>query len=534
MKLFSLNKEIAGHLFLLGLLTALVFGNSLFNNFVYDDKVFVVHNPQIRQLSNAGGFFVSAKAYAGARDFFIYRPLAALSYAWDYFCWGLNPAGFHLTNILLHILNVLLVYLLGSRLLRERGGALLMAALFAIHPAQAETVSWIAARSNLLCLLFFLLALLCYIKYSRRNYGLALLFFILSLLAKETAVIFVGVIWLYDYYYVLKVDKAKAVNAWWSYLPYLVATALYLVLRTAVLGRMSQRSWWGGSLYATALTMGNSFWHYLTILVLPLRLSVDYVLNVTHNFSDPRVVAGWLAAIGLFILALTVSRRHKEAAFGLFWFLLALLPVSNIIPLEALVAERFLYFPLIGFSMCAAAIVTVPWEQKWSRNLAWVLITALLMAYGFRTYQRNKDWRNDYTLWASTVKTSPESPRAHFALGDVYYQRGEYLLAIDQYQEALQLNPQVAELYNALGLAYEEVPDYSLASGAYRQGLKVPALAPETKSSLWINLGNVYCRMGAFDQARTAYQKVLDLDPANPAAEHNLAIIKARQQSRRP
>jgi protein O-mannosyl-transferase len=514
---------------LLVLLVGVVFANTLLNQFVYDDKVFVVNNQFIKELKNVPRFFTDSRSFSGDRDFMIYRPMAALSLSLDHWVWGLNPWGYHLANIVLHTANVLLVYWLVLSLASMPLAALLAAAIFAIHPVQCETVSWIASRSNLLCTLFLLLAFLAYLRNTRKDYCWSLLFFILGLLAKETAIIFILLLALYDYYFVLKVDKSKAANMWWSYLPVVVISGLYLLLRTLVLGQVHQRGWWGGSLGHTILTMGKSFYYYIKVLAMPRSLTVDYVLDIATSIQDPLVLGGLGLILAIIVLALKISPKEKLVSFGLFWFLIALLPVSNIIPLEALLAERFLYIPLIGVSIAIAVplsrFLTAKRQNPRKTVLGYLLVIVLLATYMVRTIQRNMDWRNDHTLWLSTVRASPESPRAHFALGEVYYKEGNYGSAIREYHAALELNPDVAELYNVLGLAYEGERSWSKAIAVYKAGLKAKALTNHAKVNLLLNLGNSYSHLHQPDIASDYYRKVLELEPGQAAARHNLDLI---------
>lgn len=524
-----LNKKLLP-LGLLVLLVGVVFANTLLNQFVYDDKVFVVNNQYIKEIKNIPRFFTDTRSFSGDRGFMIYRPLAALSLALDHWLWGLHPWGYHLANILLHAANVILLYWLVLSLVHLPVTAWLAAAVFAIHPAQCETVSWIASRSNLLCTLFLLLAILSYLRHTRKGYYWSILFFILGLLAKETAIIFIFLIALYDYYYVLKVDKSKAANMWWSYLPVVVISGLYLLLRTLVLGQIHQRGWWGGSLWYTMLTMAKSFYYYLKVLAFPGKLTVDYVLDIARSITDPRVVTGLGLILVIIVLGIKISRKEKLITFGLFWFLIALLPVSNIIPLEALLAERFLYLPLAGMAMAIAVPLNLLLAENHPgrgriRVVGYLLIIVLLSAYMVRTIRRNRDWHSDHTLWASTVRTSPESPRAHFALGEVYYKESKYRPAIQEYQAALELNPDVAELYNDLGLAYEGELSWPEAIASYQTGLKVKSLDAHTKINLLLNLGNCYSRLRYPDIASAYYHKVLELEPGHAAARHNLKLI---------
>lgn len=521
-----LKKELLAPI-LLVLLVGAVFANTLLNQFVYDDKVFVVNNRFIHEINNVPLFFTDTRSFSGDREFVIYRPLAALSLSLDHWLWALEPWGYHVTNIALHAINVLLVYWLVLSLSALPLAALLAAAIFAIHPVQCETVSWIASRSNLLCTMFLLLAFLAYLRNTRQYYLWSLLFFTLSLLAKETAIIFVLLLVLYDYYFVLKVDKNKAVNMWWSYLPVAAISGLYLLLRTLVLGQVHQRGWWGGSLWLTLLTMGKSFYYYIKVLTVPWVLTIDYVLDITRKIHDPLTLAGLVLALAIIGLAVKISRKEKLITFGLFWFLITLLPVSNIIPLEALLAERFLYLPLIGIAIAVSVPLSrlLTAQPQWQKVSGYLLVIILLGFYMARTIQRNMDWHDDHALWASTVKTSPESPRAHFALGEVYYKEGKYGPAIQEFQAALDLNPDVAELYNVLGLAYEGEQSWLQAIAVYQAGLKAKALTNHTKVNLLLNLGNCYSYLRRPDKASAYYRKVLDLEPNQAAAKHNLDLI---------
>ncbi len=514
---------------LLVLLVVAVFGNTLLNQFVYDDKVFVVNNQAIREFKNIPQFITNARSFSGDRDFMIYRPLATLSLSLDYWLWNLKPIGYHITNVILHAANVILVYWVALALAATPITAFLAAAFFAIHPVQCATVSWISSRSNLLCSLFLLLAFLAYLRNTRKYNFWSVFCLVLSLLAKETAMVFILLVVLYDYYFVLKVNKSKAVNMWWSYLPLVMISGLYLLLRTQVLGQVTQRGWWGGSLWYNMLTMSKSFYYYLKVLIMPWKLTVDYVLDIAVGIWDPLVLAGLCSAVALIVLALKISRREKLISFGLFWFLIALLPVSNIIPLQALLAERFLYLPLVGMSLAVAVPLgrLLPESRQSNRKKLWgcLLVTVLLFFYGVRSIQRNMDWYDDYTLWSSTVRTSPESPRAHFALGQVYYKKGDYPLAIEEYRKALALNPNVAELYNVLGLAYEKSQSWAEAISVYKTGLKAKSLDNRTKVNLLLNLGNAYSRLQQPDIASAYYRKVLELEPGNAAAKHNLDLI---------
>lgn len=509
---FSAARNYIPHAFLI-VFTFLVFAFSLGNGFVYDDHVFVINNDHIKNPADLLSFFVDKAAYSGERDFFIYRPLAALSYAADFALWGLRPFGYHLSNIVWHICNVLLVFFLCQKLLPFRPYALLAAFLFAVHPVQVETVSWIAQRSNLLCLFFILATVLFYRKTNTRP--LSLLTYSMSLLAKETGIIVLFLLPLLDHYF-YSYEEERCFKRHKKFFPYIFITLLYFLLRTSVIGQVPQRAYWGGSIYSTALTMSKAFFYYVKLVFFPVQLSVDHVFAVVRSLNDPHVWAGLSIFAALVVLVVRSRMLYKVAAFGVMWFLIGLLPVSNIIPVQALMAERFLYVPLVGF--CLAVTSMIPRKKVYL--LAGSVVVLLLSV---RTIVRNLDWKNDFTLWQSAVQISPESPRAHFALGNILFTQKEYKNAIAEYEEAVILNPQVADVYNQLGLSYEAAGDYEAAFLAYQRGLEVPEVNSDVKMNILTNLGNIYFKTSRFGKARYYYEQALSLNSSVIGVRYNLA-----------
>lgn len=494
-----------------------IFGYTLKNDFVYDDRVFVSQNELIKNPGNIFEFFINPKAYSGERDFFIYRPLAALSYAADYALWGLRPFGYHLSNIFWHAVNVILVFLLFRKFLGSGVYAWLGAAFFAIHPVQVETVGWIAQRSNVLCLFFVLCTIL--LRYNQKLVfqRLTLLTFIMALFAKETAIVLLFLLPLSDCYFQHFQGEKISVNVRLKeYLAYLIIIALYLLLRLSVLGQLPQRQWWGGSFFTTFLTMGKAFYYYVQVVFLPVNLSLDHVFPVVHTLKEPLVWVGF-GVLTLFVLAIIYFRSEQKAlTYGLAWFLIGLIPVSNVVPIQALMAERFLYVPLVGFCLTVAALAAKQKKGLYILGAGLILLSA-------KTVQRTTDWKNEFTLWQATVKTSPDSPRAHYALGNIYYSRGDYQQAVGEYKQAIALNPFVADLYNQLGLSYEALRDYESAYNAYHRGLQTAEINQEVKVNILTNIGNVYFRTTRYEQAGKYYQQALTLNPEAVGVRYNLA-----------
>ncbi len=554
----KINTNTSGfHILLIILISGIVFFNTFRNSFVYDDKVFIVNNESIKSLKNIPQFFISAKSFSGERNFVVYRPVATLSFAIDYFLWGLNPVGYHIPNFLFHTLNAILLYFLVRLILTTKMTAFFASLLFITHPVQTEAVTWISGRSNVLFLFFFLLAFYFYLKFvgfeikcleqtsnSRLYYYFgAIVFFILSLLSKETAIIFPVILILYDNFLIPKKERKEVLKQGQYYLPFWGVSGLYILLRFTVLGRISQMGFWGGGLYPTILTMCRAFVYYIKLILLPLKLSIDYPFSISTSFFELPVIISIVGLMFILLLGIKVNKYSREISFGIFWFFIGLMPVSNLVPLRALVAERFLYLPSIGFCIVVSVLLTKLYEfnprnetsplargqLKYFKKFAVVFFILILCFYSIRTIIRNSDWKNNYNLWLSMVKSSPDSPKAHYALGDIYYKEGNYDQALEEFKKALELNQNFAEIYNNVGLIYEQKGLYNEALREYEKALKMSCIFDNTYIHIHNNMGNAYTRMNLYNKAILQYKKALELNPNYPQAHFNLGVIYHKQ-----
>ena len=246
--------------------------NSLSGEFVSDDLSFVVENTQIRTLANFFHFFTDPKTAAtGQLAGDVYRPLTTLSYAVDYFMWGLISFGYHLTNILLHSANSALVFLLFFLISGNFIISIFGSLIFAAHPAQTEVVCWISGRSSLLFLFFYLLSLVFYIRSSREGrrkfYILSLIFFLLSLFSKEMSVTLPLILILHDLHFS---QGKKLGTRILRYVPYFLLSFFYIFLRIVLMKKVGQFEGWGDP-YHLFLTMSNVVADYIRILFAPLK-----------------------------------------------------------------------------------------------------------------------------------------------------------------------------------------------------------------------------------------------------------------------
>ncbi|HTY09142.1 MAG TPA: tetratricopeptide repeat protein [Candidatus Edwardsbacteria bacterium] len=455
---------------LLAALTLAAYWPVLSAGFIYDDKLFVVDNPAIRGWGSLPGFFADPAGTTASVPWpGIWRPLRTASYALDYTLWGLRPLGFHLTGLLLHFCSGLLLAALAAFLLESELAGAVAAALFLLHPVQTEAVSWVASRGDLLMALFLLGSWLLRTVYlgtrNKRWLAAALVAFALSLLSKETAAVFPLALLAVD----AIVPTAEGPRKRWrEYLLWIGVVIAYLAARMAVLPALPQRPYWGGSLGTTLLTMCWALFEYLRLLVLPLWLHVDYVIAPVKSLVDWRWLAGLAAAAAVLILAFWKYRALRWPALAAAWLLIFLLPVSNLVPITAVMAERFLYVPLIGVCILAGWLLAkIPVKY---RNAALVVVCVPMIALGIR---RNLEWQEPFKFWRTELSRSPRSVIAGNNLGQICYHAGDLPQAESLYLQAMALDPEFPDLHASLGDLYYKTGRLQQALDQYAEYLRL-------------------------------------------------------------
>ncbi|MBN1793922.1 MAG: tetratricopeptide repeat protein [Candidatus Omnitrophica bacterium] len=514
-------------------LGCLVYWGVLSGPFVYDDTFFVRDNPHIRALSfqTVWRFFDSpAETVASVRWDDIYRPVRTLSFACDYALWGNNPAGYHLVNIVFHILNTLLIGFFFRRLFASGEVAFLSSLIFLLHPLQTEAVSWISSRADVLFVSFYMGSLLLYLRFlddktSGRVRGPLCLastgVYIGSLLSKEMALTLPLVLFLYEVMFTQWRRRGGLAGILRRGASFYAASFAYVILRWFLLERVGQRGWWGQDIVLHCATIPRAFVTYLRLLLFPVGQSLIHDIPVAHAVWEPMTI---FSVAGLFVAAGAVAflwrRNRMTAAFGILWFFVTFLPASNLIPINTLVSERFLYLPVVGFAVCIGALTTAFEEKK---RLSRYFFAVLLFLYGTLTILRNIDWQNEERLWRSAVAVSPNHYQAHYSLGVAYARSDKLLHAEEEYIRSLALRPDYLPAYNNLGNVYYRLGRFKMAIREFKNILQF-----NPRSSVaYYNLGNVYGAMGHYKKAIASFRKALSLNPEDAQCHYNLAVTLA-------
>ena len=465
-----------------------VYWNTLSNRFVWDDLDVIVKNRLLEHLGNLPKlFFYEDRTGDGLTGY--YRPMTYISFLLDRTVWGLNPVGFNITNLLLHISVTLLFYRVVATLFKRESLAFVAALIFALHPVANETVNFHAGgRNTLLSACFGLLSLLLYV---RKRELPSVLCFLAAIFSKEFALLVPGIFFLYDRY--LREDKPK----WLWYIPYLLSIALYLTLRSFAVAK--------GNLFKTIQLSDN-------LLMVP-QLVVSYLKNMFFPFDlkviydvQPRMDVPSIALYSLLLAALLaaafVFRKKAEVAGAACWFFLFLLPVIGIFPLgSALMADRYAYFSLMGFSLALAFLLC-----KLDRRVIAALMVVLSIGFATIDIQRTAIWNNLLSLYLQMTKDAPERSIGFTNVGMYYYERGE-LATAEKYLE---------ESCTKRGIVIRDAPQY-LSAAYWEEGKFDKALAvlnrmiatePENPQP-YIMASKIYQSKGDLANAKTYHDKVV-------------------------
>ncbi len=515
---------------LIALLILLVYSNSFQNSFQYDDFHVILQNPAIKDPANYHQFFLNPQLGSGTvRETSGYRPLLMASFALNYAVGGLDVFGYHLINFFLHTLCAFFVFCITLRFFhisssegeinsrRAQLTALFAALIFALHPLQTESVTYITGRSNLMTAFFFLTAFWAYMEYGLtqkvHHVFLSSFSYACALLVKETAVTFLLILAVFNILFPL----GRTPKRWiFSLLSYIGLTAIYLMIRVHFFGSLQYNSQPLRPLYDNFLTQLRAWVHYLVTLVVPLNLNVDYDFRISHSLLEGEVILSIfiLAALGFIIWK--VSRVYRSVGFFALWFAINLLPTNSLVSLQDVITDRWLYLPSVGYAVIMALAAEWIFRVKVcggnrARKIIFFFLCALVVElYGFATVVRNFTWTSYWTLWEDAVAKSPNKSRPHLALGVGLNQAGRTAEAIEELKKAAQLNPKGGEPYLNLGYIYFHQGKLEEARLAFEKAI---ALSPRLAAEGHNNLGAVYLLQGRKEEGLKELQLALKERP---------------------
>lgn len=534
--------------------TFIVYLGTLRFDFVYDDHEQIVENFRIQSWQYVPGYFTEhVWSHISPKDpGNFYRPLFLLWLRLNHLLFGVRPAGWHFTSVLLHLGATLLVYLLARRLLNDRAGAGLAALIFGIHPVHLEAVAWVAGATEPLLGVLLLSSFLCYLKLreggARRRLWAAssLVLYAFALLAKETAIALPFLVLAWEWIFgraagetapvatvrSASAQKASAVIApplrslgrlAIVLAPYVALSAAYVALRLRILKELSH-AFTTLPFHTLLLTAPSLLWFYLRRLIWPSGTSAFYDLPyVTAPSLSPFLIPA--AAVAVAALGLAWWSRHSRAiAFASLWMLVPILPVLDvrIFPEGDIVHDRYLYLPSVGLAIIAAgALVRLKaalpkWLGRPAIQAAAVIGLALLL--GFAAVEQSLSWADDLLLSYRGIRVAPKSVYAVNNLANALLARGNPDQAIGLYEEALRLRPDFWEPNYNLGLVHYKAGRLRESERYLNRAIRINPFDPRE----FVCLGFARLQAGRPEEAAALMRHAIELRP--DAANSHMAL----------
>ncbi|MFC1567423.1 tetratricopeptide repeat protein [Thermodesulfobacteriota bacterium] len=507
----------------------------------YDDSKYIYENRHVQRGLTTENFIWAFTD--GTRISNYWHPLTWISHILDIQFYGMNAGGHHLTNLLLHIANTLILFSIFKNMTGHLGRSAFVAALFALHPLHVESVAWVAERKDVLSTFFWLLTMGAYSRYAARpkidRYVVVLLFFVMGLMAKPMLVTLPFVLLLMDFWPLDRLQWGQEIEAGHIKAPKF--SALYLVVEkvpffaitvvASIAAYITQRK--GGAVPAMDFALlkmqtANAIVAYISYIgkmIWPVKLAAYY--------PHPGMLPVWqVVGAGLFIACVSVFgvwrwRQFPYFAFGWFWFLGTFVPVIGFVKIgDFFMADRYTYVPFIGLFVIMAWGVpelVAQWRYRkiWLATLATVLLTILMAV----TWKQVGYWKNSITLFKHTLKITSNNFIAHKYIGTTLSKQGRTKEAIEHYLQALRIKPDFVDAHNDLGNALDKQGRTEEAIEHYLQALQIKPDFEKAHS----NLGNALDKQGRTEEAIEHYLQALQIKPDFEKAHYNLGNALSKQ-----
>ncbi len=551
--------------------TVLLYSNTFNHDYALDDAIVITENiytqkgisgiKEIFTNDSFTGFFKEKKELVpGGR----YRPFSIATFAVEYEIFGEKPQISHIINVLLYALTGILILIIFSKLRyhgEEHAGFITMsficALLFIFHPVHTEVVANIKGRDELLALLLSLCALLFTVNYLRSDNAWNLILCGISLfaalLSKENAILFLLLIPLTIYYFTETSVRKILVST----LPLLISASVFLIIRQIVLGEFSSEDskelmnnpFLNASLVDKYATIFYTLGYYIRLLFYPHPLTFDYYpyhISLT-GFNNPVVFLSVIFYLIIIIIAIAGIKSRYTLSYGLWFYLLPLVPVSNLIfNVGTFMNERFIYFSSLGFCLVVSYMLTIKLSSVLKRThygiLLLLILVPVLALYSVKTITRNKAWKDDFTLFTTDVKTSSNSAKSNCTAGGILLEksqatkdntvRNKYLeRSIEYLNNAVDIHPDYVDALRLLGNAYyESNKDIDKSMYYYKQVLKRNPGDEVTYNNIHVILN----KYDSIDHKISIYEEILKLNTGRFDINYKLGNLYGRYKSNIP
>ena len=518
------------------LLGIIIYSNSFNCSFHFDDLTRIVDNPGIRNLSDV-------KAWV---NIYPSRPVGMFTFALNYHFNKLDVFYYHLVNLIIHLISACLVWwltllILSSPALKDdpiikhkKVLAFLTALLFVSHPLATQSVTYIIQRMASMSAMFYMFSLALYVKARLSNKGnisKTLLFTgsfvsaLLAILTKENAFTLPFAIVLFEIFFLR--SKRFSINFKDSRVILIIATLLGMIIILSLKFSFSIFNPIPPSLVrAYTITPLNYLFtqfsvivKYIQLLVLPINLNLDYDFPVSNTFFEIRTLLSFLVLLSLVILAIFSFKRYRILSFGIFWFFLTLSVESSFIPIDDVIFEHRTYLPSFGFFLIVSSgLYLLLWNKY--KYIAISVFVVIIGSNSFLTYERNKIWKDDITLWSDVISKSPDKARPFEIRGYSYGNIGQWNMAISDYSRAIEINPKYTDAYSNRGVSYGNLGQWDKAISDYSMAIGID---PQYADA-YTNRGVAYCKFGQWEKAISDFTDAIKSKPKCTEAYTNRGI----------
>ena len=496
----------------------------------YDDRGYVTGNNHVRAGLTSGGLFWAFRDTSVGQ----WHPLTWLSHMADVHIYGLNPGGHHLTNLLLHLINTSILFFILRQMTGLFRQSLFVAALFALHPMNVESVAWIAERKNVLSTFFWFATMGAYVRYVKSpdflRYATVFILFALGLLAKPMLVTLPFVLLLLDYWPLRRWQEGSR-RAGISFL-FLEKVPLLLLTGISIVLTLWSAKTGGAMAAADALPFTTRFANalvsygaYLAKMLWPVNLSVFY--PYPEAISLVKVFAAALLLVVITVFAFFKARLFPYLVTGWLWYLGTLLPVIGLVQVGMqCMADRYAYVPLVGIFIMLAWGIT-DFIGKWLKGsvILPTLAVLILAALTVSTWFQVQYWQNSKSLFSHALEATQDNYLAHYHLGVSLLGEGKRKAAIAHFLKAAKIKPDYEPAYNSIGIALQLEGRFSEASSYYRAAIEI---RPDDGDTFY-NLGTLFDAMGKLDEAITAYRQAAKFKPESAAIYNNLGVALTKK-----
>ncbi len=471
-----------------------------------DDGRLIINNPVVTDFAG------NIKAVFSEFVYGLYHPATTFSFIIDYTLFGNNPFAFRVHNLLLHLINIFLVFLFVKKLSNKSILALFTASVFALHPLHIESVIWISERKDVLFTFWFLLAGLAYLNFTKKSRGVWLLatylFFILSLLSKATAVVFPVILVIIDYYNDKKISIKKILSKWLFFVLSICFGIINIKAQNSI-DFIQPIAYQYNFLQLVTIPV-YSLTYYITHFFVPVGLAAKHLYpRVIDGGIGNEFYLGWIWLV-LFILLVYKLRKNRLFVFGILFYLVAIALTLKAIPTgNDIVSERYSYVPYIGLGIAFGSLLIQFIEKR--RRAGILVFIGIAVFLSLISFKQTRNWENETAIWGKVIKTEPKLPLAYYERANAYRNKKQFTKAIADYSKAIKYSPNFYMAYIFRGLSYYYNSNNNSAYADFSSAIKIAPQKPEA----YYNRGNLLIKTKKYQLA---------LNDLAKSIEHNIEI----------